>query len=288
MRWMFGLVLIVGVALAGASVYMVRGYFSQTQEQLAQERELRAKTGPLVEIYVANKPLRYGDPLTKDDVATVFFQENSLPEGVFKKEPKEGDGVLFAEGVDAPRSLMRGVETFEVLVSSRITEPGEAAGMTGKLGPGMGAFTINLGTTARITGLQPEDRVDVYWTGTPPGMEGEVTRLIETTVEIISVDEERVLEGDTGPAEINAVTVAGTRGQVARLAQAQATGRLALSVVSRSAEAASGLVEVTGNSLLGIEAQVEVEEAPVVAERVCTIKTRKGGEIVETPIACTN
>jgi len=44
-------------------------------------------------------------------------------------------------------------------------------------------------------------------------------------------------------------------------------------------------VEVDQNALLGV-----VYEAPsqVVAERVCTITTRRGSEIIKTPIPCTN
>jgi len=72
---------------------------------------------------------------------------------------------------------------------------------------------------------------------------------------------------------------------VARLAQAQATGRLALSLVGQGDEAAAGLVEVDSRALLGIQAKVEVAAE---AERVCTIRTRKGAEVVEIPIPCTN
>jgi pilus assembly protein CpaB len=43
------------------------------------------------------------------------------------------------------------------------------------------------------------------------------------------------------------------------------------------------LVEVDRNRLLGIE-EKKVEE--VEAEKVCTIRSNKGGEIVETVIPC--
>jgi pilus assembly protein CpaB len=84
------------------------------------------------------------------------------------------------------------------------------------------------------------------------------------------------------------VTVAATPEQVARLAQAQATGRLALSLVGSGDEAVEGLVEVNANSLLGIE-EKPVEQAVVEeVKEVCTITTRKGGEATEIPIPCTN
>ena len=281
MRLMFGFVLMIGLALAGFAVYMVQGYFGQQQAALAQERELRMKTGPLVEVYVLNKPMRYGDPVTPEDVQKIYWQENALPETIFKDE-----AVLFPPGAVGPRYLMRGMDKFEPLLASRVTEPGEAAGLTGKLGPGLGAFTIKVDASSGLAGLQPEDRVDVYWTGIPPGGgQDEVTRLIEAAIQIIAVDQEPKVEGDDAMQMARTVTVAGTRDVVARLAQAQATGRLALSVVGHGAQAADGLVEVTANSLLGINPE-EVVQAE--AAKVCTIRTRKGGESVETTIPCTN
>jgi pilus assembly protein CpaB len=72
---------------------------------------------------------------------------------------------------------------------------------------------------------------------------------------------------------------------VGRLAQAQATGRLALSLVGNGDEAVTTAIEVDGNGLLGI---TEQEVVAVEQEQVCTITTRKSGEAVQTPIPCTN
>ena len=47
-------------------------------------------------------------------------------------------------------------------------------------------------------------------------------------------------------------------------------------------------IEVNQRTLLGIAEEVAVvEEAPEVAQ-VCTIRTRKGAEVIETPVECTN
>ena len=73
--------------------------------------------------------------------------------------------------------------------------------------------------------------------------------------------------------------------QVGRLAQAQATGRLALSLVGSAEESVDGTSEITSNDITGAETYVAPE---VQQERVCTIRTNKGGEITEMPIACTN
>lgn len=282
MRMVFGLVLVVGLALAGVAVYMTNNYFSQTQAALERERELRAKTGPLVEVYVVNKPKKYGEPLTKDDVQLIYWQESALPETIFKN-----DGTLFPEGEEEPRFVMRQMEKFEPILAEKVTEPGQSAGLTGQLGKGQGAFAIKVDVTSGVSGfVQPGDHVDVYWTGSAADSGESMTRLIETGIKVIAVDQKA---DDASGAAIVArtVTVAASREQVARLAQASATGKLALSLVSYAdAGTDAGLIEVDGNSLLGITDAPEVVEAE--PEKVCTIKTRKGADVVETPIPCTN
>jgi pilus assembly protein CpaB len=82
------------------------------------------------------------------------------------------------------------------------------------------------------------------------------------------------------------MTVAATPEQVARLAQAQATGRLVMSLVGVGDDTETGKIEVDTGSMLGItEAAAPVA---VEAEKVCTIRTRKGADVVEIPIPCTN
>jgi pilus assembly protein CpaB len=281
MRMMFGLVLVVGLALAGVAVYMTNNYFSQTQAALNHERELRAKTGPLVEVYVVNKPKKYGEPLLQEDVQLIYWQESFLPEHAFFKMEE-----LFPEGDKEPRFVMRQMEMFEPILAEKVTEPGTAAGLTGQLEKGQGAFAIKVDVASGVSGfVQPGDHVDIYWTGsTADG--GSMTRLIETGVRVIAVDQKS--DDASGAATVaRTVTVAASREQTARLAQAGATGKLVLSLVSvADATTEAGLIEVDGNALLGITEQPEVVKAE--PQRICTIKTRKGADVVETPIPCTN
>jgi pilus assembly protein CpaB len=280
MRAVFGMVLVVGVALAGAAVYMAQSYLGKTQAALNAERELRARTGPMVEVFVLNKPLKYGDPVTPEDVKTIFWQENSLPETIFRDAK-----VLFPENADGPRFAMRNMDAFEPVLATRVTEPGEMAGLTGKLEKGMRAFAIKVDVTSGVSGfLMPDDFVDVYWTGA--GGEGqEITRLIESSVQIIAVDQTSNDDRSVSATVARTVTVSVNPEQVGRLAQAQATGRLALSLVGTAEETVGEPIEVTSNDITGAETFVAPE---VKQERVCTIRTNKGGEITEIPIACTN
>lgn len=281
---MFGLVLVAGVALAGAAVYMTKGYINQTQTALVQERSLREKTGPLVQVFVVKKEFNYGDALTKDDVTMIYWQENALPEGVFR-DPK----LLFPDDGKSPRYVLRQMEKFEPVLAVKVTEPGQAAGLTGQLARGERAFAIKVDVSTGVSGfVQPGDHVDVYWTGVPDSGDSELTRLIEGTVKVIAVDQKA--DGQSGTATVaRTVTVAASPESIARLAQAAATGKLSLSLVGNGDDVVQAKIEVNNQQLLGIVPAAPVAEAAAPEpERVCTVKTRKGTEMVDTPIPCTN
>lgn len=296
MRGVFGLVLVAGVALAGGAVYLAQGYISQTEAALAAEQEARARVGRLVEVYVVNKPRGYGDPLTADDVQKVWMQEQFLPPSVYRvnteKLPEEivaqfpeGRVDLFPEDSRDPRYVLRQMETFEPILAMKVTASGEPAGLTGQLAPGMRAFAIKVDVSSGVSGfLQPGDRVDVYWTGTSDSSGGAFTKLIESAVQIVAVDQlasDRAAEATIA----RTVTVSVSPEQVGRLAQAQATGKLALSLVGSNDASVAGAVQVNSRDITGEVAEEIVE---VQQEEVCTVRTRKGGEMVDTPIACTN
>ena len=144
----------------------------------------------------------------------------------------------------------------------------------------MRAFAIRTDVTSGVSGfLRPGDRVDVYWTGT--AVEGgSITRLIQANVKLIAVDQ--IADEDrNSPLVARTVTVELTPGQVAALAQAQATGRLTLSLVGAADDTVSETVQIDQRELLDVQERAQVER-----DRVCTIKTRRGAEVVEIPIAC--
>lgn len=283
MRTIFGLVLVVGMALAGFAVYMAQGYIKQTEQALQQERAFRAQIGPMVEVFIVNKDKKYGDPLVREDVQRMWWPKNALPEKAFTDE-----ATLFPPDVNGSRYVLREMAAFEPILDIKVTKPGEPAGLTSMLAPGMRAFAIKVDVASGVSGfVHPGDHVDVYWTTSAAGG-GEVTRMIEGRVSVIAVDQ--VAGGDRSGEALVARTVTVQAGpeQIARLAQAQATGRLSLALVGvddPAAEDQASLIEVDNNALLGIQAEVAVQ-APT--EKVCTVRTRKGADVIEIPIPCTN
>lgn len=282
MRAMFGLVLLVGMALAGFAVYMAQGYINQTESALVAERNFREKLGEVVPVYVTTKQLGFGDAITKEDVQQIYWQKSALPEGTFAEE-----AALFPPETDKPRYALRPMEINEPILAVKVTKPGEPAGLGSSLQRGMRAFAVKVDVSSGVSGfVYPGNSVDIYWTGASE--KGDITRMIESNVNVIAVDQSAAGDATGGAIVAQTVTVAATPEQVARLAQAQATGRLALSLVGSDDDSApDGLVEADATSLLGAaEPEQVVTAAP--APQVCTIKTRKGAEVLEIPIPCTN
>ncbi|MEO9778737.1 MAG: Flp pilus assembly protein CpaB [Sedimentitalea sp.] len=285
MRAIFGLVLIVGIVLAGGAVMMAKKYISAYQVELQKERQARAAVVPTVSVYVASHPLKYGEVLKQDDVRKVIWPANAIPKGAFTDIDK-----LFPPEISDNRVVLRAMEQDEAILALKVTEPGEDAGLTSRLARGMRAFAIRVDVASGVSGfLRPGDRVDVYWTGSVngniEGIRGDVTRLIEANVTLIAVDQSA--SGDLDGATIaRTVTVAARPEQVAGLAQAQSTGRLSLSLVGARDDTIASAIEVNQRSLLGLGA---IEAAPQqVEEEVCTIRTRRGAEVMDIPIPCTN
>jgi len=283
MRLIFGMVLVLGLGLAGFAVYLARGYISEYQAAIEAERANRTVAVPTQPVYVLNRTVGYGERLALEDVRAVNWPVDAIPAGSF------GDiAALFPDENRKPRSVLRAMEKDEALLEVKLTAPGVDAGVSSRLSEGMRAFAINVDVSSGVSGfLRPGDRVDVFWSGELPSERGnrqEVTRLIETGVRLVAIDQSADKDRSS-PTVARTVTVEATTRQVAALAQAQSTGRLTLALLGAEDTTVSENVEIDQRQLLGIaeETIVEMQE-----ERICTIKTRRGADVVEIPIACTN
>ncbi len=287
MRMLFGLVLLAGIALAGGAVYLAKDRIGEYQMANAQAQAALAQIVPTVNVFVAQKSLKYGQQLRREDVRQVAWPENAIPQGTFLEE-----ATLFPANSDELRVVLRAIEKDEAIMAIKVTEPGEDTGLTSRLERGTRAFTIKVDVSSGVSGfLRPGDRVDVYWTGRidmdGAGQRGssEFTKLIEAGVQLIAIDQSA--GGERSEAAIaRTVTVAVKPDQVAALAQAQSTGNLSLSLVGAGDDTIASSIQVDQRTLLGI--QRETVQAEIEKEKVCTIRTRRGAEVMEIPIPCTN
>ena len=290
MRLVFGLVLVLGIGLAGFAVYMAQDYIAQTQAERDRLAAEQRNAPRLVDVVVVKKALKYGERFTRADLEVIKVQDGKTPKGIFNAvvAPQDGNKAInpvFWEGETRPRSTLRSYEPYEPILGAKITEPGVDAGITANLSPGMRAFTINVDVSTGVSGfLRPGDRVDVYWSGQINGQD--TAKLIDEAVRLIAINQSADADRSEETMIARTVTIEGSPQQVAALALAQQTGRLTLSLVGTNDTATVGALEIDRNSLLGIQEKVVAPEAP--KEKVCTIRTNKGGEVVETVIPCTN
>ncbi|MDG4648246.1 Flp pilus assembly protein CpaB [Roseibacterium sp. SDUM158017] len=274
MRIIFVLVLMVGVGLAAFAVTAAKDRFDQYQAALAQQSDAIV---PTTDVFIVTRQIRYGEPLRQEDVRAIRWPADHVPFGAFTSAED-----LFPSDTQEPRIVLRMMEASEPILISKVTAPGEDAGVASRLEAGMRALALRVDVTSGVSGfLRPGDRVDVYWTGN--GRDGErVTRLIRSNVQIIAIDQ--IADEDrNNPTIARTITVMAAPGDIGALTQAQASGGLTLALVGVGDESISDAVEVSTSELLGAEEVVQST-----APQVCTVRARRGGEVVVTQVPCTN
>ncbi|WGI22860.1 Flp pilus assembly protein CpaB [Amylibacter sp. IMCC11727] len=275
MRIIFALVLFMGIAIAGGAVYLAMERFNQYETAL-KNKEVKVEKIDLATVFIANEELPYGTALTKEHVKAVEFPVAAVPENAFDKiEDLIGN---IEEGEF--RTVIRTMEKGEAILASKVTGIGEDAGVSSRLKKGMRAFAIRVDVASGVSGfLRPGDKVDVYWTGRTD--RDTVTKLILNSLELIAIDQQA--DSSRNQTTIaRTVTVAADVKTIGALVQAQSTGKLLLSLRGIDDESTSEQIEITKDDLLGRE------EIKVVEKEICTIKTRKGAEVIEIPIPCSN
>lgn len=289
MRAIFGLVLIVGMGLAGFAVYMVKGHFA-AQDALIQQQAAKAQAiVPTVEVYAASRAIAYGELLTMEDVTVIQHTQEFLPEGSYATQEE-----LFPQGPDVARVVLRAMELNEPITAVKVTDPGEVAGITSRLTAGKVAFAINVNVTTGVAGqIRPGDRVDIFWSGRPPnsnqGLDNnDITRRIQTNIEVIAIDGSSDINRAEG-ASARTVTIEVDSQTAANLTQAQNSGRLTLALLGRGDVSTDENVEVDNFTMLGLTREAAPEPvAAVEAPKVCYGIERKGTERVQVEIPCTN
>lgn len=275
MRIVFALVLFIGVAIAGGAVYLAMERFNQYESALATQNNSKAPVQNLETVYVAAEALKYGQQLVKENIKAIEIPASAIPETAFRKEAALlGSG----EGRDF-RVVVRAMDVGEFIMTQKVTQLGEDVGVSSRLKQGMRAFAIRVDVASGVSGfLRPGDRVDVYWTGKRD--RETITKLILENLVLIAIDQSA--NGSRNRVTVaRTVTVAASSKTIAGLVQAQSTGKLLLSLRGIGDETTFDSVQMTEDDLLG-------RKQIVTKERVCTIKTRRGAEVLDIPIPCSN
>lgn len=276
MRAVFGLVLLIGMGLAGFAVYMVKGYFDTQAAQLQRERQRAASAIVTVDIYAPKRALTYGELLTADDVTLIKYARDYLPEGVYRTVED-----LFPAGVDTPRVVVLPMQVNEPIMANKVTDPGASRGLTALVEPGMRAFPISGRVASGFGNLRPEDRIDVYWTGRLRSG-AEVTNLLKSGLEIIAI-----IGDEVGRGGAQNVVVQVTPEEVALLTQAANSGSLTLALVGAGDLSTASPIQVDNRQITGETEEVVVDAPePEPEPERCFVTQRSGTERVQVEIDC--
>lgn len=271
MRAVFGLVLLIGMGLAGFAVYLVNQEFQSQEVALERERQRAANVVSTVEVYAVSKDLTFGDLLTQEDVQVIKYVRDELPSGAFRTEEE-----LFPLGLDTPRVMRFPIFKDEIILEGNVTEAGAPQGITALLEPGMRAFPLpNSLTSAFGSDLRPGEVIDLYWIGSV-GNGPRTSRLVKSRLEILATDS----TGSNGRGVILQVT----QEDFADLQVLRAAGSLSLTPVGREDLAEGDLtIETDIRDVLGIE---EVFVAPVEEEERCFVNQGFGAQRVQVEVPC--
>ena len=277
MRAVFGLVLLVGMGLAGSAVYMVNQYLDTQALELERERARAANIVPTIDVYSPSRDISYGERLMADDVKIIKYARDYLPDGVFRTEEE-----LFPEGLNVPRVVRIPMRVNEPIIASKVTRPGAPQGITALLDPGMRAFPLPDQITQAFTGeLRISDLIDLYWVGNV-GSGPDISRLGKSRLEFIAMEE----PDENGNGGGNGVVVQVSQEDFADLQALRAAGSLSLTPVGRNElETGDLTIETNIRDVLGIE-EVVVEEVVVEEERKCFVTQGFGINAVQVEIEC--
>ncbi len=117
MRIVFALVLILGVALAGGAAYFAFQQFSVNETKIAELKKRVSRNVEMADVYVASEELKYGQVLTAENVKTIEWPLNSIPETAFTNI----EDLFGTEGETDTRIVIRVVDANEILLSTKVT-----------------------------------------------------------------------------------------------------------------------------------------------------------------------
>ena len=142
----------LAVVFGGAAVFLARAWLAhQADLNAARQAGTPADVTTLV---VAAEPLRFGMPLTASSLREISWPSDSLPEGAYAKIDQ-----FLSEGA---RVVLRPMEPNEPVLQTKVTGPGQRAGLSALVSEGMRAVTVRVNDVNGVAGfVLPGDRVDI-------------------------------------------------------------------------------------------------------------------------------
>ncbi|NNE80229.1 MAG: Flp pilus assembly protein CpaB [Silicimonas sp.] len=259
MRLQSLMVTMVGMALAGASVYASRELL-QVQPATAS---IDANEPKLVSVVVAGQDIPFGTTIEAHKLTTIQWPTDAVPSGTF-----EDFSTLTPQNGEEPRRAKRAMAQGELVLANKVSAYGEKVTIVQTLGKNTRAMAIKVNAQTAVGGfVTPGDTVDIVLTQGGGSSLRAVTIL--QAIRIIGVDQQAdELNEQANIAKTVTVEVTPEQGQ--KLALAQRAGTLSLSLRTLDAVVDEPLDSIKLSDI--IRDKSPTEEGPKL-----TIKVRRGG-----------
>ncbi|MES0827675.1 Flp pilus assembly protein CpaB [Ruegeria sp. SCP11] len=239
-----------GIAIASGSVYLAKDYIQINPPA----PEVTTSNADLVDIYVAQSEIEFGQAIESHHVAIHPWPREALPPGVFTEldvlVPSERQHLRRAKGRFYPG---------EVILQAKVSNYGEKVTLVQKLGENTRAMAIKVNAVTAVGGfVTPGDWVDIVMTRNSGGELAAVTILQK--IRVIGVDQQSE-EQNNQPGVARTITVEVTPQQGQRLALAQKAGTLSLTLRTLDSVEDEVMEMVRLRDLLQEEGPVENAEA---------------------------
>jgi pilus assembly protein CpaB len=212
------IVTMVGVAVAGASVYASKE-FLQVQPATASIDE----NPGLVSVVVAGQDIDFGTTIEGHKLTTIMWPADAVPPGTFADY-----SMLLPQQGDDPRRAKRSMAQGELVLANKVSDYGEKVTIVQTLGKNTRAMAIRVDAQSSVGGfITPGDTVDIVLTQGGGSQLRAVTIL--QNIRIVGVDQQSDEQNEQANVA-KTVTVEVTPEQGQKLALAQQAGRLSLSL----------------------------------------------------------
>ncbi len=218
MRFSSLITALVGLVVAGGSVYAARDYFDAQKTLAAASSDFA-----LVQVVAASRDIAFGQAIEPQLLTSIGWPRDAIPVGSYSDY-----ALLLPETGKPPRRAKRAIAQGELILFTKISDFGEKVTIVQTLGPNSRAMAIKVNAETAVGGfVTPGDFVDVLLTQG----RGEDLRAVTIlqNVRVIGVDQQSDEESDEpGIARTVTVEVSPEEGQ--RLALAQQAGTLSLTL----------------------------------------------------------
>ena len=253
---------IVGVAVAGGSVYLTRDLIDA--DGLAGQAT--ASQMEMVDVIVARIEVPFGGPIEAQMLTTQKWPAEFAPANMFTSME-----ALIGRDQDQPRRAKRPISAGEPLLASKVSNFGERVTIVQTLGPNRRAMSISVDAVSSVGGfVTPGDKVDILITQ-DSGNGMQTTTLLQG-IRVIGTDQDSD-ETREGARVARTVTVDVTPEESQKLALGQRIGRLSLSLRTLDDDTQWPIQTTTVFDL-----QLEKEEAQTLRP---SIRVRRGSEGVQ-------